>query len=58
MAQGATLTITAGADIDISEDIAIIIQGNLVIEGTEATHPKFMERFVIQLVIVLCGKVS
>ena len=35
VAQGATLTIAAGADIDISEDITIIIQGNLVIEGTE-----------------------
>ena len=35
VAQGATLTIAAGADIDISQDITIIIQGNLVIEGTE-----------------------
>ena len=36
IAQGATLTIAAGADIDVKEDVAITIQGNLVIEGTEA----------------------
>ncbi|MFL2978803.1 MAG: hypothetical protein ACJZ59_07105 [Candidatus Thalassarchaeaceae archaeon] len=35
VAQGATLTIAAGADIEVSEDVTITIQGNLVIEGTE-----------------------
>ena len=45
VAQGATLTIAAGADIDISEDIAIIIQGNLVIEGTEGNPSEIYGTF-------------